>query len=75
MTTRQVISELLQRMREEELRQVLDFARFLSSRAEREGWGSLALAQLERAYGPEESEYTEADLKPEGPARNPTSCF
>ncbi len=65
MTTRQALKDLVEQMGEDELREVLDFARFLSSRAEREAWRGLALAQLERAHGPEESEYTEADLKPE----------
>ena len=67
MTTKQALTELLEDMSEEELREVLDFARFMSSRAEREAWGALAFAQLERAYGPDEPEYTEADLRPEEP--------
>lgn len=37
----------------------------LSSPAdERDDWTNLALTSLERAYGDDEPEYTEADLKP-----------
>ncbi len=68
MTTRQALSGLLGRMREEELRELLDFAQFLSLRAERREWNDFALDQLERAYGPDEPEYSKADLKSEEPA-------
>lgn len=65
MTTKEALSALIERMREEHLREVLDFARFVSRRAERDAWMGLALEALDRAYGPGEPEYTEADLKPE----------
>ena len=67
MTTRQALRQILERMREEELHQILDFARFVSARAERGAWTGLALAQLDRAYGPGEPEYTEEDLRTEEP--------
>ena len=65
MTTRDALSKLLESMPENHLREVFDFARFVSSRAERDAWSVLALEHLERAYGPDEPDYTIADLKPE----------
>ena len=65
MTTKEALSVIMGEMPEERLREVLDFARFLSRRAEGDAWTGLALEQLRRAYGPDEPEYTEADLKPE----------
>jgi len=44
---------------------VLDFAEFLSWQDDREGWRRFGAAQFARAYGPDEPEYTAADLKPE----------
>ncbi len=65
---REVLGELMERMPDEKLREVLDFARFVNSRAERDAWRDLALSQLDRVYGPDEPEYTEADVKAERPA-------
>ncbi|HVK16546.1 MAG TPA: hypothetical protein VM533_06325 [Fimbriiglobus sp.] len=50
---------------EERQREVLDFAEFLSWQDDREGWRRFGAAQFARAYGPDEPEYTAADLKPE----------
>jgi hypothetical protein len=55
----------LQNLPDERLRELLDFAEFLSWREEREGWRQFGQAQLARAYGPNEPEYTSADLKQE----------
>lgn len=49
----------------EQQREVLNFAEFLSWQDDREGWRRFGQAQLARAYGPNEPEYTVADLKPE----------
>ena len=49
----------------ERLREVLNFAEFLSWQEERQAWRQFGQAQLARAYGPNEPEYTTADLKPE----------
>ena len=43
---------------------MLDFAEFLSSRDERSAWQQLGREHLARAYGPDEPEYTHADIKP-----------
>ena len=64
MTLNQV-HEILAGLCEEQLREVLDFARFLQVRQEHEEWRQFGAQQLARAYGPDEPEYTEADLKPE----------
>ena len=65
MTTKETISALLKEMPEDRQRAVLNFARFVSRRAEGDEWTGLALEHLSRAYGPDEPQYTEADLKPE----------
>ena len=67
-----VLNEELQRilsaLPEERLRQVLDFAQFLEWQEERRDWQGLGLAHLAGLYGPNEPEYTEADLKPGRPS-------
>ena len=68
MTTRDALSQVLASLDEERLREVLDFARFVSARDERREMTDLALAGLARAYGPDEPEYTEADIKKDAPA-------
>ena len=65
MPVKEMIEELIDKLPEERLRQLLDFARFLSWEEERPEWQRFGQAQLARAYGADEPEYTEADLKPE----------
>jgi hypothetical protein len=65
MTTREALDRLLKSMPEDRLRELLDFAEFLRLREERDGWKLFGQAQLSRAYGPDEPEYTEADLRSE----------
>lgn len=65
MTTQETLDRLLQTMSEGRLRRVLEFAQFLAAREEREDWDRLAQEQFAQAYGPDEPEYSEADLKPE----------
>lgn len=65
MSVTKTINELLANFSEDQLREVLDFARFVNARQECEEWRSFGIQQLARAYGPDEPEYTEADLKPE----------
>jgi hypothetical protein len=66
MTTREAIAEVLGELPEERLAQVLDFARFLNWQEERDGWHDFGRAQLARAYGPDEPNYTLDDLKSSG---------
>ncbi len=68
MTTRDALTQVLARLDEERLREVLDFAHFVSARDERREWTDLALAGLARAYGPDEPDYTEADIKEDASA-------
>jgi hypothetical protein len=65
MSMKKALDELLATFPEDQLREVLDFARFVNARQEREEWRRFGSGQLARAYGPNEPEYSEADLKPE----------
>jgi Protein of unknown function (DUF2281) len=65
MTVKQALDQLLQTLPEDRLREILDFAEFLSQQDERAAWQQFGQAQLARAYGPNEPEYTLADLKKE----------
>jgi hypothetical protein len=65
MTTREALDEVLQDLPEDRVTEILDFARFLSWQEERETWRQSGRAQLARAYGPNEPDYTLEDLKPE----------
>ena len=65
MSARESLRKLIEEMPDERLRQVLNFAEFLSWQEERAAWRAFRQAQLARAYGPDEPEYTVADLKPE----------
>lgn len=65
MTAKEALDQVVDTLSEERVREVLDFARFLRWQEEREQWRQFGQAQLARAYGPDEPEYTEADIKPE----------
>lgn len=65
MTARQILEQILSELSEDRVKEVLDFAKFLNSQEERETWSALGRAQLANAYGDDEPEYTEADVKPE----------
>jgi hypothetical protein len=66
MTVLETLHQVLESFPEDRLRQILDYARFLSWAEEREDWQQFGRLQLARAYGPDEPEYTEADLKRKG---------
>lgn len=65
MSSREALGQILENMPEDRVREVVDFAAFLKSKEEREEWRQFGRRQLARAYGPNEPEYTRADLKPE----------
>jgi hypothetical protein len=65
MSTKEALEKILDALPEERLREVLDFAEFLSGRTERAAWRQFGQAQFARAYGPDEPDYTAADLKTE----------
>lgn len=64
MTVRESLEQVLQRLPDERLREVRRFAQFLLWEDERAEWQSFGRAQLARAYGDNEPEYSEADVKP-----------
>jgi hypothetical protein len=63
MTARQSLDKLLESLPEERVREVVDFAQFLSWQVERSNWREFGQSQLARAYGPNEPEDTAADIK------------
>ncbi len=65
MSTKQALTELMDRLPEERQAEVLDFARFVAGLESGEDWRRFGREQLARAYGGDEPEYTHADLKPE----------
>ncbi len=65
MSVKESLEKVLEALPEERLREVLDFAEFLSWQEERQAWRQFGQGQFARAYGPNEPEYTSADLKPE----------
>ncbi len=65
MSVKETLEKVLEGLPEERLREVLDFAEFLSWQEERQAWRQFGQAQFARAYGPNEPEYTSADLKRE----------
>lgn len=64
-TTRDTLVQVLQELPEDRLGEVLDFARFLTIQEEREAWSRSGRLALAKAYGNDEPDYSEADLKPE----------
>jgi len=64
-TTKEVLEQILLELPENRLGEVLDFAKLLSVQGEREAWRQFGQSQLAKAYGNDEPDYTEADLKPE----------
>lgn len=64
MSAKQALLQLLEQLPEERLREILEFARFVSLEEERRQWAQFGREQFARAYGPDEPVYTPADLKP-----------
>ena len=65
MTTKESVLRILSRLPERSLRELLEYAQFLALRSEAADWHEFALRELAKGYGPNEPEYTEADIKPE----------
>ena len=65
MSVRECLNKVLEMLPEDRLSEVLDFAQFLGWQQERDEWRRFGQAQLARAYGPDEPEYSEDDLKTE----------
>ncbi len=64
MSTREALDRVLQSLPEERVVAVLDYAEFLRSQ-DAQSWRQFGQAQLAQAYGPDEPDYSLADLKPE----------
>ena len=58
------MQDLLDGLPDERVREVLDFARFIAQANDADEWRAFGQSQLARAYGDDEPEYSEADLKP-----------
>lgn len=71
MSTKEKLLKVMENLPELRLCELLDFARFLywlerQEKEEREDWQRFGMEQFARSYGPDEPEYTEADImKPE----------
>ncbi len=65
MTSKDLLEGILQNLPENRLREVLDFARFLSVQEDREGWQEFGRRQLAHAYGEDEPDYGPDDIRPE----------
>ena len=65
MTAKQMLDQVLMELPDDLVGEVLDFARFLSVQGERATWMDFGRMHLAGAYGEEEPNYTEADIKPE----------
>ena len=63
MTARDALVEILGELPEERVAQLLDYAKFLTWQEEEPAWRQFGRRQFEKAYGDDEPEYTEADLK------------
>ncbi len=66
MTTRENLKQVLEKLPDDRVKQVLEFAEFLASHGESLDWQGFGREQFARAYGPNEPEYTLADLKSGG---------
>jgi hypothetical protein len=64
-TTKEALEQILIELPENCLGEVVDFAKLLSAQGESEAWRQFGRSQLAKAYGTDEPEYTEADIKPE----------
>ena len=68
MTSKELLEGILEKLPDNRVQEVLDFARFLSLREDREGWHAFGRRQLAHAYGNDEPEYGVGDIKPELPS-------
>jgi len=64
MSTPARLEPILPGLSEERIRQLIDFARFLALEQDRQEWLQFGQERLARAYGPDERDYSEADIRP-----------
>ncbi len=65
MSTLARLELILEGLSEDRIRQLIDFARFLALEQDRQEWQRFGQEGLARAYGPEEPDYSEADIRPD----------
>ena len=65
MSARQALAALVDRLPEERVAEVLRFARFLIAAHDLGDFQAAGRAQFARAYGDDEPEHSEADIRPE----------
>jgi hypothetical protein len=63
MSHREKLNLILDRLPSDRIGDILNFAEFLSWQDERTAWQCFGRAQFAHAYGPDEPEYTTADLR------------
>ena len=63
MTARDALDQILDRLPDERLDQLLDYATYLSWKDQFRVWQQFGRIQLANAYGDDEPEFTEADLR------------
>jgi hypothetical protein len=66
MNARTALDFLLDALSEERLQEVIWFARILVIEDERDEWQAFGQAQITRAYGPDEPEYSAVDIRRRG---------
>jgi hypothetical protein len=71
MNVTDALAPLVEGLSEEKQHLLVDFARFLAADDERREWRQFGATQLARAYGPDEPEYSAADIKPSARQRRP----
>jgi len=59
------LEQLIADLSEEQVRELVNFAKFLRWSDERREWCEFGQQQFAKAYGDDEPEYTLADLRPE----------
>jgi hypothetical protein len=63
MSIKETLTQVVQSLSEKRAAEVLDFAQFILQRQEEDDWRAFGQRQFARAYGDDEPEYTEADIK------------
>jgi hypothetical protein len=67
MSTRENLAKFLDSLPEERLKELLDFAQFLSLKEERDQWHRSGVAYFATCYGPNEPDYGELTTRPSKP--------
>ncbi len=65
MTAKQALLELVTKLPEESAAELLEMAKSVVEGDEANDWRHLTVGHFSRAYGNDEPEYTEADIRPE----------